>query len=145
MIVIRPINAEQTYPLRNTILRPQQPLDACRYPGDIEPTTLHLGAFVQVQLVGICSIYGATHPSLTNAENAQLRAMATVDSVRGQGIGQQLLTAAEDYAKSQGSNLWANARTSALGFYQQAGFEVIGDEFHIKDVGPHRLVVKRWE
>ncbi|MGH1374116.1 MAG: GNAT family N-acetyltransferase [Cellvibrionaceae bacterium] len=144
MITITPIIAEQTYCLRQSILRPKQPIEACCYPGDNSSDTRHFGAFLQEQLVGICSVYLATNPSLTKVDNAQLRAMATTESARGKGLGQQLLTAAEVYAQSQQSNLWANARCSALGFYQQAGFNLIGGEFHIDGVGPHRLVVKRW-
>lgn len=144
MIKIITINAQQTYALRHSILRPQHPLEACQYPGDTASTTRHLGAFLKDQLVGICSTYIATHPSLRKIDSVQLRAMATAESVRGLGVGQQLLAAAESYAQSQDSNLWANARCSALGFYQQAGFSVIGDEFNIEGVGAHRLVVKRW-
>lgn len=145
MVNIIPIKIEQTYPLRHAILRPNHPVEACYYLGDDAPTTRHLGAFLQDQLVGICSIYEASHPSLTHVEGLQLRAMATASSSRGLGIGQQLLNAVENYAQSKRKHLWANARSHALGFYQQAGFEVIGDEFSIRDIGPHRLVVKRWQ
>lgn len=143
MATIKPITATQTFPLRHAILRPNHTLEACQYDGDSAPTTLHLGAFIDDQLVGICSIYQNSHCRLSNADNCQLRAMATIDAVRGQGIGLQLLTKAQAHARSLNTNLWANARTTALGFYLQAGFEAAGEEFQIEDIGPHILVIKR--
>ena len=41
------------------------------------------------------------------------------------------------------SLLWCNARTSAMGFYQNVGFEKIGEEFDIPTVGPHVLMFKK--
>jgi len=142
---LKEITAEQSFPLRHKILRPEQTLSDCCYEGDFEPTTVHIGAFLNSQLIGICSIYTATNLSLPTSDTCQLRAMATDESARGKGVGVQLLSAAETHAKRHGhSSVWANARQAALGFYQNLGYEVVGDEFDIAGVGPHTLVVKRF-
>ena len=67
--------------------------------------------------------------------------MATLSEVRGRGFGRLLLEAAVGLAADRGSRLiWANARTSALGFYERNGFERVGEEFEIPAIGPHFLL-----
>ena len=40
--------------------------------------------------------------------------------------------------------MWANARDTALAFYEQAGFETVGDGFITPDTAlPHHLVIRR--
>ena len=68
----------------------------------------------------------------------QLRGMATAETMRGHGIGRALVRACMDAARKSGAELlWCNARTSATGFYLKQGFQVMGGEFEIADVGPH--------
>ena len=42
---VRKIKIEDTYALRHQILRPHQTIDQCRYPGDFDELTAHLGIF----------------------------------------------------------------------------------------------------
>ncbi len=78
-------------------------------------------------LIGICSIYHQQHPQLASTDSCQLRAMATLPAARGLGVGLMLLAAAEQQAQRlKHRGLWANARETALGFYQRAGYEVVG-------------------
>src|SRR5690606_3258864 len=73
----------------------------------------------------------------------QIRAMAVSPHCRGQGLGKLLLVGVEHFLASRGTALvWANARSEAVGFYQQQGYRVVSDEFVIADVGPHYLVSK---
>ena len=52
-----------------------------------------------------------------------------------------LLKKAELYIASEGGHfIWANARKSALGFYTQAGYEVQGEEYDIKNAGAHFFI-----
>jgi hypothetical protein len=51
---------------------------------------------------------------------------------------------AETFCKKQKTTLiWFNARTSAVGFYKKMGYEIVGSEFEIKEVGPHFLMYKK--
>jgi ribosomal protein S18 acetylase RimI-like enzyme len=64
--------------------------------------------------------------------------MATERAVQGTGLGRALVLGCADFARQQGAHvLWCNARTYAAGFYRKLGFEVVGSEFDIPDVGPH--------
>jgi predicted GNAT family N-acyltransferase len=71
--------------------------------------------------------------------------MATDPSVRGTGMGAQVLAAGLDRAFAGGAAVvWANARDTAVGFYERHGFEVVGDGFVTADTGlPHHVVVRR--
>jgi GNAT superfamily N-acetyltransferase len=137
----REINAVTTLKLRCSILRPHQTEVDCIYPGDNDANTKHFGAFINSQLVGIISIYKQDCIEFYKLEGYQIRAMATIEEVRGKGIGLKLLQLAELYAFSnKAAYIWANARVSAKVFYQKAGYEADLKEFVLKDIGPHVLV-----
>jgi GNAT superfamily N-acetyltransferase len=65
--------------------------------------------------------------------------MAVDPSMQGTGVGRLVLAEGMNAARESGSSLlWANARTSALGFYERMGWKVIGEEFIATDSGlPH--------
>jgi GNAT superfamily N-acetyltransferase len=70
--------------------------------------------------------------------------MAVDASRHRTGVGRQVLEAAVAAARSAGAPLiWANARTTALPFYEAGGWQVAGDEFLTKDTGlPHKPIVR---
>lgn len=76
------------------------------------------------------------------ATDLQMRQVAVRPLLKGQGLGRQLLEAAEDFARRNGfSLLFAHARATALPFYLRLGYEVRGEPF--LQVGlPHHLVEK---
>lgn len=45
MIEVKQIKAEDTHEIRHRILRPNQPIEACRYETDLLEGTFHLGVF----------------------------------------------------------------------------------------------------
>lgn len=68
----------------------------------------------------------------------QLRGMATMPGARKRGLGRALVQTCLSVARENAvQHLWCNARTSAVVFYLKLGFEIIGHEFYIPDVGPH--------
>jgi len=139
--LVRPLQAPEVRPLRGRVLRPGQPPEACVYPGDELESTLHLGIFDAQELVGIASLYWEPPPDRPAARAVRLRGMATLPEVRGRGFGRLLLEAGlERVAERGGRLIWANARTSALGFYERFGFERVGEEFDIQGIGPHFLL-----
>ncbi len=75
----------------------------------------------------------------------QLRAMATAPDLRGSGLGGVLLEAGVARALAGGAGVvWANARDSALGFYERHGFSAVGDGFVDPTTAlPHHVVVRR--
>ncbi len=134
------ITAEQTRPLRHLVLRPTQPAEATEYPGDHDPDTRHFGAFDEGRMVGIASLYREPRAD-GPADGWRLRGMATAVDARGRGAGRALLDACRDHvAVGGGGELWCNARSTARPFYTAAGFEVVGPEFDIEDIGPHAVM-----
>ena len=141
-VVVRPVTADETRPLRLQVLRPGQPAAAAVYPGDDQPTTRHFGAFAAGRLVGIASLYEEARAD-GPTPGWRLRAMATEPSARRRGVGAALLAACVDHVLAEGGGeLWANARLGALAFYTGAGFDVVSDRFEIAGIGGH-VVVRR--
>lgn len=142
---INEISPKDTLELRQRILRPHQTMEDCVYPGDEDSTTFHLGAFENGNLMGIVSIYQRNHDSIDGQKGFQIRAMAAEKGVRGKGLARALLTYAERKIRSlYGDYIWANARVSALGFYDKLDYSVIGEPFNVDDIGMHNLIIKRY-
>jgi predicted GNAT family N-acyltransferase len=68
--------------------------------------------------------------------------MAALKAWRGRGVGHAMLQTLLDLAAKQGlSRVTLLAQTHALGFYERAGFHLLGEPF--MDAGiPHRKMVK---
>lgn len=157
---IRSIKVEETLPLRREMLRPDRPVQESVYAGDGDAPTQHWGAFVGDALIAIASLYRESLPeSIINepnqgvqvADNEQaraieqawrLRGMAVDSAFQGKGYGRQLLNRClQSVADHDGSLLWCNARTTAVGFYQVMAFQTAGSEFEIPGVGPHFVML----
>jgi predicted GNAT family N-acyltransferase len=144
MLTIEPIKASDTYHLRHTVLRPQQTLEDCKYEGDEDATTIHLGAFWEGNLISIGTFLQASHPELEGELPYQLRGMATDPNYRRQKAGSSLMTYAQDLLRSKGSDLlWCNARYGVKDYYKHMGFEEIGEVFEIAPIGPHIVMFKK--
>ena len=69
--------------------------------------------------------------------------MAVSQSLRGKGIGKQVLVALLEHARQDGhEELVLHAQTHAVPFYEQLGFIAEGEEFIEADM-PHRLMRRR--
>jgi predicted GNAT family N-acyltransferase len=140
-IIVKRVTANDVYPLRHRVLRPNQTMADCIWAQDSEAHTAHFAAEINGQIIGIASI--AISPREGDPPNTwRLRGMATVPELQGQGVGAQVLSACLVHAKSCGGTLmWCNARTKALTFYLRHGFETVGEEFEIKGIGPHYVMI----
>jgi GNAT superfamily N-acetyltransferase len=141
-LMIREITAEETIAVRHPVLRPGRVREDAVFACDAEAGTRHFGAFDATEvLVGVVTIHPA---ALDGVAGWQLRGMATVPSVRGQGQGAALVRRVEDVVRGCGGRLlWCNARVAAVAFYERLGWEVVGDEFDIPTVGPHFRMIRR--
>lgn len=143
---VRRARADEIFPLRHAVLRPGRP------PGDsvyaVDDKAVHVGAWDDEALVGCATVFpeawqGSDEwPAATDAW--RLRGMAVDPSRHRSGIGRQVLDAAVEAARAGGASLlWANARTTALAFYEAGGWVVAGDEFLTEDTGlPHKPIVR---
>ncbi|MEM9821953.1 MAG: GNAT family N-acetyltransferase [Bacteroidota bacterium] len=141
---VKIIDAHLTYDLRHRILRPHQSLHACHYPLDYELTSLHLGAYLDQNIISVASFFKENHPDLDDAIQYRLRGMATEVAFRGQGAGTALLQFADNYLRQKKASIWwCNARTTAAGYYEKQGMEQLGSVFEIEPIGPHKVMVKK--
>lgn len=140
---IKQITAISTYPVRHLVLRAGKPIESCHFDGDELQSTQHFGYFIEEQLIGVISIFEVENPIFGKQKSFQIRGMAVLTTHQKKGIGEALVLEAEAFCKKQETNIiWFNARTAAVGFYEKMGYETIGSEFEIKEVGPHFLMFK---
>jgi len=139
------ITAEETYPLRQRVLRPHQGIESCIWPGDTDPGVFHLAAVQDAKKVCIASFYPENHPDFKEPVQYRLRGMATHEDYRGKNIGKDLMQHAMQSLRTTNPQtmLWCNARTLAAGFYSKLNFEQWGDEFNIAGIGPHVVMYKK--
>jgi GNAT superfamily N-acetyltransferase len=141
---IQEITATRTYPVRQLVLRAGKPIESCHFVGDELASTHHFGYFTANQLLGVISLFEAENTAFSEQKSFQIRGMAVLESHQKKGIGEALVREAETFCKKQKTTLiWFNARTSAVGFYKKMGYEIVGSEFEIKEVGPHFLMYKK--
>ncbi len=142
-MIVKQIDAKDTYQIRNVILRPGLPVESCYFEGDKDENTLHLGAYIDDKLASVASFYFINNADISDEYQAQLRGMATLEEYQGQGLSQALLRTAFPLIKKNHINtLWCNARKNAIGFYEKVDFEKIGREFEVPGVGTHILMRK---
>jgi len=143
MYTIKTISATETFAVRHPVLRPGKPVETCIFDGDTLPTTVHFGIFEDNTILGVVSIFEATHAFFTEEKQYQLRGMAVLPGYQKKGLGERLVLAAEEHARSHGGKrMWFNAREIALGFYRKMGYDITGVAFSIGDIGIHYVMHK---
>lgn len=144
-IKINFITDDETMDLRSRILRPGQPLEACRYEEDKLSSTFHLG--IKENGAVICNgtfIFNVCPLFPKELSAYRLRGMATEPKYRGLHLGSKLLQAAEKILIEKGCHLlWFNARESAFAFYEKNQYEGAGELFDLPLIGPHRVMYKK--
>ncbi|ESQ91989.1 hypothetical protein ABAC460_03575 [Asticcacaulis sp. AC460] len=122
--------------LRRAILRTPLGLDFTAEQLTTEAGDIHLAAFAGEDLIGTVVL------TPYKADTFKLRQMAVADSHRGQSIGAQLLTAAEETARTEGATrIILAARVTARDFYARHGYIVEGDEYTEVTI-PHVTMAK---
>ena len=143
-MIVKKVSDQDTWAIRGEILRPGKPLSTCQFEEDQLAEAVHFTSVDANRQTGVVSAYPIPFPQQNALTDCwQLRAMATIVVVRGQGHGAALVGALEDYLHTRSARwLWCNARQEAIGFYVKCGFELRGDEFDIAGIGPHRTMLK---
>ena len=146
-LIVRHASADEIFPLRHAVLRPGRPVTASVYAED--DGAVHISAWDDDLLVGCATVF----PDPWNGSGLQpaepkawrLRGMAVDPSRHRTGVGRQVLAGVVEAASGGRAPLvWANARTSALPFYEANGWTVVGEEFITADTGlPHKPIALR--
>jgi ribosomal protein S18 acetylase RimI-like enzyme len=140
---IKKITAFETLIVRHPVLRPGKPIETCHFEGDDLPTTSHFGLYVENQLAAVISTFKVQNKLFSEENQYQIRGMAVLEEFQKKGFGEELLKHCENEIKLKKGNLiWFNARETAVGFYKKSGYEVLGNQFEIPDVGPHYILFK---
>lgn len=142
---IGPVAVDAVLPVRMRVLRAGTPSDDPHFEGDDDPTTVHLAAVADGEVVAVSTWLERPWPVEPERRAVQLRGMAVDASMQGTGIGGALLGAGVQQAFGAGAEIvWANARDTALPFYLRHGFEVDGEGFRTLDTDlPHHRIVRR--
>jgi GNAT superfamily N-acetyltransferase len=141
--MIKKISAESTFSVRNPVLRPNLPVETCRFEGDNLPSTSHFGFFVAEKVTGIVSVFEKINEKWPNQKQIQIRGMAVLADFQKKGIGDLLLQhviATETENKTE--LIWFNARENAVPFYEKLDFHIRGTAFEIEGVGTHFLMYR---
>ncbi|MGE6402632.1 GNAT family N-acetyltransferase [Bacillus cereus] len=144
MITVKQIDTSETYLFRQTILRPNQSLEDCKYPSDYEIDTFHLGAFINDELISIASFSKEIYPDLQTGIHYRLRGMATLPKFRNKRAGSSLIQKAEQILQERTANiLWCNGRITVTDYYKRLGFHEHGEIFEIEPIGLHKVLYKK--
>jgi predicted GNAT family N-acyltransferase len=135
-LTVEEVPLDVVLPLRSAVLRGGGPAGM---PGDDDPATVHLAArTVDGGVAGVVRLSPAPCPWREVRAPWQLRGMATDPAARGTGVGRLLLDASLELVAARGGDLvWCDARTTAAGFYERAGFTVVAGPYDKPGIGPH--------
>ncbi len=140
---VRRITVEQARSVRHPVLRAGLPPESTIFDFDEHPDTHHFGAFEGADLAGVATFFPEECPLRPNAPSWRLRGMATLPQRRGSGAGRALVEAGVRAASQHGARwMWCNARVSARGFYEKAGFVSAGEPFLLEPSGWHTVMIR---
>ncbi len=118
---IKPITAEQAWPIRQAVMYPHHNIEQVKLADDAHGR--HFGLFVADELTVVVSLF-------TKDDALQFRKLATLTAQQGKGYGRQMMAFILDLASAEKlETVWCNARLSAAKFYKQFGFEVFGERW----------------
>lgn len=132
------ITVDEALPLRHAVLRNGDPTLTAAFPEDHVEGCFHVGVRAEDgSLVATATLMPEASAWRPTRRAWRLRGMAVAPELQGRGLGRVVLDEALGILRERGGEvLWANARDTALGFYERLGMEVVGEQF---EEGPHRL------
>jgi predicted N-acetyltransferase YhbS len=102
-----------------------------------EKADLMIGAFEGGRIIGCCVLSKRTDTLV------QLRQMAVRPELKGKGIGGAIIRFAEKVAVEKGYEvIMMHARDPVIGFYENCGYQIIGEQFFEVGIGHHRMEKK---
>jgi GNAT superfamily N-acetyltransferase len=142
---VRQVSAKDLLELRRRVLRADNPESSVEDPRDDEVVSRHFGGFLGPRVVASASWFSSAAPVRPELRSYQLRYMAIDFDVQGRGYGGLVVDAALKELRALGvEQVWANARDSALGFYQATGWSVVAGSEHFSHETqlPHTVIFR---
>ena len=126
LLKITRITATQTWPMRQAVMWPDQPISFVQLEEDSKG--LHYGLWKADRLIAVLSLF-------IEKEEAQFRKFATLVSEQQKGYGSLLLKhVLEEAAQKKVKRIWCNARVAKVGFYEKFGMQVTDHTFRKKGI-----------
>jgi len=138
------VKSEDLLNLRSKILRNNLDPNLCRFPGDKEINTFHVGAFNGNTLIGGVSVMKNECKKKELPNCFQLRGLFVDKEFQHNGIGKTIVNFVENRLRDSGVNyLWMNARESAVLFYLKLNYSNSKISYVINEIGLHYLMYKK--
>lgn len=138
------VKSEDLLNLRSKILRNNLDPNLCRFPGDKEINSFHLGAFNGNTLIGGVSVIKNECKKKELPNCFQLRGLFVDKEFQHNGIGKTIVNFVENRLRDSGVNyLWMNARESAVLFYLKLNYSNSKISYVINEIGLHYLMYKK--
>ncbi len=138
------VKSEDLLNLRSKILRNNLDPNLCRFPGDTEINSFHIGAFNRNTLVGGVSVMKNECKKKKLPNCFQLRGLFVDKEFQKNGIGKTIVNFVENRLRDSGVNyLWMNARESAVLFYLKLNYTNSKISYLINEIGLHYLMYKK--
>lgn len=141
-VTIKKISSEETYAVRQPILREGRPIEDCKFSQDDDDSTFHLGLFLKNELIGVVTFIKNEKKEFSGIQY-QLRGMAVLKEYQKKGYGNLMFKKGQEIIKARKGNvIWCNAREIAVSFYKRNGFKIIGKPFVVPQIGLHSVMYK---
>ena len=138
------VKSDDLLNLRSKILRNNLEPNLCRFPGDKEINSFHLGAFNGNTLIGGVSVMKNECKKKELPNCFQLRGLFVDKEFQHNGIGKTIVNFVENRLRDSGVNyLWMNARESAVLFYLKLNYSNSKISYVINEIGLHYLMYKK--
>lgn len=138
------VKSEDLLNLRSKILRNNLDPNLCRFPGDTDIKSFHVGAFSGNTLVGGVSVMKNKCKKKKLPNCYQLRGLFVDKEFQYNGIGNTIVNFVENRLRDIGVNyLWMNARESAVLFYLKLNYSNSKISYVINEIGLHYLMYKK--
>lgn len=142
VFTIERVVASDLLELRRRVLRDGRDDPPATHAGDDAVGTIHLAARDSSGVVvGCVSLVRETRSFGDVDVPVQLCLMAVDPSMQATGVGAALVAEAQRSVAPDA--IWAAARSTALGFYERCGFDIVSDEYIGRMDLPHHDVVWR--
>ena len=138
------VKSDDLLNLRSKILRNNLDPNLCRFPGDKEINSFHVGAFNGNTLIGGVSVMKNECKKKELPNCFQLRGLFVDKEFQHNGIGKTIVNFVENRLRDSGVNyLWMNARESAVLFYLKLNYSNSKISYVINEIGLHYLLYKK--
>ncbi len=153
-LTIKLIKSNELLFLRSKILRNNINPNDCRFQGDNDLDSYHLGAFISNKLVGAVSLINNKCEKMKIENCYQMRGLCVDSKFQNKGIGKKLVFEVEKKLKDSHANsmiklkelkiknVWMNARDSAINFYLKLNYINSDIKYSIGQIGLHYLMYK---